>query len=506
MDRTVGHSVRLAGTSSAPGPGAIGERARQLDIDPSGHFGNGTRSASENSNESRPDWRAGTVTAVRCAAMAVYALGDLEPTIHPDAFVHPDAVIIGSVTIGAHSSVWPGAVLRGDGGDIRIGERTSVQDNAVLHTTPQWPTVVGDGCAPFGRACRGDRGCQLGRPRRCRGSGGSAGGRFARGDQTRSGRPRVHPRRRAALRRPDRAVPHVAAPHRLMRALVVTVGEDDVDVASDVLWQLGVRAVEERPGASSSGVMGRQVELWTAVGDDGAATERAAAALGGRWDHRVVEVDAVHEGAERWREFASPMWVDEGLVIVPAWQESLPPTRPSPLVVSIEPGGAFGLGDHPTTLLSLRAVRRVFERSTSDRSAVVDVLDVGCGTGVIAVVGALLSERPVRAIDVASAAVEATLDNARRNGVGDRIEVDTTDLAAIDSEHDLVVANILAPALVSLADDLRRVTQQHGRLIVSGILAGSHQHVLRALAPMEVVHTDVLEGWACVELRHPLRP
>jgi carbonic anhydrase/acetyltransferase-like protein (isoleucine patch superfamily) len=78
--------------------------------------------------------------------MAVYALGDLEPTIHPDAFVHPDAVIIGSVTIGAYASVWPGAVLRGDGGDIRIGERTSVQDNAVLHTTPMWPTVVGAGC------------------------------------------------------------------------------------------------------------------------------------------------------------------------------------------------------------------------------------------------------------------------------------------------------------------------------------------------------------------------
>ena len=78
--------------------------------------------------------------------MAVYALGDLEPTIHPDAFVHPDAVVIGSVTIGAQSSVWPGAVLRGDGGEIRIGERTSVQDNAVLHTTPLWPTVVGDGC------------------------------------------------------------------------------------------------------------------------------------------------------------------------------------------------------------------------------------------------------------------------------------------------------------------------------------------------------------------------
>lgn len=78
--------------------------------------------------------------------MAVYALGDLEPTIATSAFVHPDAVIIGSVTIGPESSIWPGAVLRGDGGYIRIGSRTSVQDNAVLHTTPQWPTVVGDGC------------------------------------------------------------------------------------------------------------------------------------------------------------------------------------------------------------------------------------------------------------------------------------------------------------------------------------------------------------------------
>lgn len=78
--------------------------------------------------------------------MAVYALGDFEPTIHPTAFVHPDAVVIGAVTIGAQSSIWPGAVLRGDGGEIRIGERTSVQDNSVLHTTPQWPTVVGNGC------------------------------------------------------------------------------------------------------------------------------------------------------------------------------------------------------------------------------------------------------------------------------------------------------------------------------------------------------------------------
>lgn len=78
--------------------------------------------------------------------MPIYALGDAESTIDPSAFVHPDAVIIGDVRIGAESSIWPCAVLRGDEGYISIGARTSIQDGSVLHTTPQWPTVVGDDC------------------------------------------------------------------------------------------------------------------------------------------------------------------------------------------------------------------------------------------------------------------------------------------------------------------------------------------------------------------------
>ncbi len=78
--------------------------------------------------------------------MPLYALGDVEPTIHPDAYVHPDAVVIGDVRIGAESSVWPCAVLRGDDGSIVVGERTSIQDGTVVHTTPMWPTIVGDDC------------------------------------------------------------------------------------------------------------------------------------------------------------------------------------------------------------------------------------------------------------------------------------------------------------------------------------------------------------------------
>jgi len=78
--------------------------------------------------------------------VTVSALGDLVPRIDPTAWVHPDATIVGDVEIGPGSSIWPGAVLRGDFGAIRIGARTSVQDNAVLHAAPWAPTVVGDEC------------------------------------------------------------------------------------------------------------------------------------------------------------------------------------------------------------------------------------------------------------------------------------------------------------------------------------------------------------------------
>jgi carbonic anhydrase/acetyltransferase-like protein (isoleucine patch superfamily) len=93
--------------------------------------------------------------------MAIYALGDVEPTIDPTAYVHPDAVVIGDVTLGAEASVWPGAVLRGDQGGIVVGDRTSVQDGTVVHTTPMDPTRIGAECV-IGHNVHLE-GCRIGR-------------------------------------------------------------------------------------------------------------------------------------------------------------------------------------------------------------------------------------------------------------------------------------------------------------------------------------------------------
>lgn len=77
--------------------------------------------------------------------MPIYALGDSERAIHPDAYVHPDAVVIGNVTTGAEAPVWPSAVLRGDDGRVEVGPRSSVQDGTVVHCTARQPTVIGAG-------------------------------------------------------------------------------------------------------------------------------------------------------------------------------------------------------------------------------------------------------------------------------------------------------------------------------------------------------------------------
>ncbi|HTW18742.1 MAG TPA: gamma carbonic anhydrase family protein [Mycobacteriales bacterium] len=78
--------------------------------------------------------------------MPLYALGERTPAIDEHAYVHPDAVVIGAVTIGPHASVWPGAVLRGDYGSISVGARTSIQDGTVIHATHDLPTTIGDDC------------------------------------------------------------------------------------------------------------------------------------------------------------------------------------------------------------------------------------------------------------------------------------------------------------------------------------------------------------------------
>jgi len=275
-------------------------------------------------------------------------------------------------------------------------------------------------------------------------------------------------------------------------AIVLTVPANEAELASDALWALGVAAVEERDAEpDAAATEDRFVELWTSLGSDVDSIARAAEGFPSRWRWRAVEVD--ESVTESWRAHAVPSWVDRTCVVVPAWVDVA--TTPSVLRVDIDPGAAFGLGDHPTTILTLRLLRKVWWPGAT-------VLDVGCGSGVLSVVAARLGAPYVEAIDISVAALEATEDNARRNGVDRVVTVSGRPLASINEPFDVVLANLLAPVLVDLAADLRRVVSPSGELIVSGVLADAHDHVLDALAPMQVVEKVTREGWAALLLRY----
>lgn len=162
-------------------------------------------------------------------------------------------------------------------------------------------------------------------------------------------------------------------------------------------------------------------------------------------------------------------------------------------VIEIDPGAGFGSGQHPTTVLLLRwlATADLLGRS---------VLDVGCGTGVLAIAAALGGADRVVGVDVAEAAELATKANAVRNGVADRVSVVAADLASLDDGFEVVLANIHAPILIELAPQLRRLVRPGGSLLLSGLSPAQPSTVMAAMRPLRLVAESELDEWVALEL------
>ncbi len=178
-----------------------------------------------------------------------------------------------------------------------------------------------------------------------------------------------------------------------------------------------------------------------------------------------------------WREHFQPVLAGRSLVVVPPWNRTRYQGRQR---VVIHPGMAFGTGQHETTLSCLEAI----ERLASGR--VTSALDVGTGTGVLAIALAKLGVRRVLAIDTDAQALDAAAENVRRNRLAGRITLsgDALDHAAADAQrHPLVVANIYVDALVALAPILAKQVAPAGHLVTSGVLRAQQGRLRRAFAP-----------------------
>lgn len=170
--------------------------------------------------------------------------------------------------------------------------------------------------------------------------------------------------------------------------------------------------------------------------------------------------------ARTWKEHFKPFAIIPGLVIAPTWEPYQ--AAEGEKVIVMDPGMAFGTGHHATTCLSLQLLQQALTGTNTGHS----VLDVGTGTGILAMAAALFGAQRVLALDNDPAAVSAARENCTRNGLTPIMETSLTPLSDIAGTFSVVIANIVHDVLLELAPDLERLTGDSGRLILSGILQG----------------------------------
>lgn len=200
-----------------------------------------------------------------------------------------------------------------------------------------------------------------------------------------------------------------------------------------------------------------------------------------------------------WREHFRPLAVGRGLLVAPPWDV---PAAPHRLVLIIEPGRAFGTGHHGSTAGCLALLERVLEER-----APAAAIDLGTGSGILAIAAARLGVERILAIDDDPDAVAAAVGNAERNGVASRIEGRLGDAAILDTAPaPLVLANLLAAAHVRLAARYRRLLAPGGMLVLGGILDGEADGVRDSLRGHGLVPADAvsIDGWTALGFRAPV--
>jgi ribosomal protein L11 methyltransferase len=214
-----------------------------------------------------------------------------------------------------------------------------------------------------------------------------------------------------------------------------------------------------------------------------------------------VRQAAEEDWAEAWKVHFKPMKVTERLVIRPPWEDYEP--GPGELVVIIYPGMAFGTGRHPTTLLCLEALEQVWgDLAQLGAPGAWQVLDVGTGTGILALAAARLGGK-VLAIDVDPEAVAAALENVRLNALEDLILVEGTPLPTLRQQFALILANLTAADLEHWAESLAGRTLPGGALIVSGFLTQDRPAVAARFARYGLAEAGHLtqDEWSALILR-----
>lgn len=278
--------------------------------------------------------------------------------------------------------------------------------------------------------------------------------------------------------------PTVLVRVRVDRPAAGASATDAVELAAAALWAEGATAVEVRDDGEGTTLL---------AGYPTASAAEAVAAHLGPSLGAVCEAVTDSSWRDAWRDWVHPVAVGDALLVVPAWQPV--PVGAGRVVLEIDSGPCFGSGTHPTT-------RMVLQWLDGHPPAGLDVLDVGTGSGILAVAAARLGARSVTAVDVDPAAVAVTQANSARNGVEALVAVSTTPVGDVAAgAADVVLVNVTAGVHATIGAACARAVRPGGALVLSGLLPGQWRHVAGVYGALDPAAGLELDGWEGAVLR-----
>lgn len=198
---------------------------------------------------------------------------------------------------------------------------------------------------------------------------------------------------------------------------------------------------------------------------------------------------------ENWKKYFHPIEVGKKLAVVPSWEKY--ENVDNRTVLSIDPGAAFGTGTHATTSLCLNIMQDYINEDT-------DMLDIGCGSGILAIASVLLGAKKAVGVDIDAQSVKTAKENAEINKIAEKTTFFEGDLAEkVEGKYNLVCANIVADVIIKLLPDAVRFLSDDGVLIVSGIIDIRKDDVLEAVAKcgFKVIREEYKENWCAFVLK-----
>lgn len=209
-------------------------------------------------------------------------------------------------------------------------------------------------------------------------------------------------------------------------------------------------------------------------------------------NYTIDSLDCADEDwLNNWKQFFQPTPVGEKLLIRPTWRKNYDPQ--GRIVINLDPGLAFGTGTHETTSLCLGVLEKIVKKNTT-------VLDVGCGSGILAIASLLLGAESAVGVDIDGLAVKTAIENAELNKVSDKFTaIEGSFTEKVEGKFDIVVANIVADAIMFLSEGVKGFMKEDSTYIMSGIIDTRVNEVIDSVSKnFEITDKLFLNGWYCL--------